>query len=380
MERSKNFVICTRKTVDHEIFRELKNSLNVRCLAFNYFEDFLQYITDNSDDIDVIGIDTYRLVEEFKDRPGGMIDLLKEAGLSDTVKKIILVNTYDDIKFLQDCLSVGFDSLGPAGCYFDLDEKIYAMKQILNGKKYIPAKIQQKIDNFKKTKQAKKNYLRTVLVLQNRLIDRNMEQSQWLEKNLNLRLEWMQSLNDLINYMNTSDSPIHAILLEIGTDVYNNLDFFDVFSSIKTVLQLNKNGRNTVIGGIVGADTDLKTLRKVRSLIKSFGLRGIEFSLEEKFESLSAVMQNKPYLHHSFLEKMNTKKAKTSGIKLTPRQEQVVELIANRGASNKVIGRILKISESTVKLHLSAIFKKYGVTNRTQLSLSYKNEIAKTEV
>lgn len=380
MERPKSFVICTRKTVDYEIFKELKKSLNVRCLPFNYFEDFLQYITDNLDDIDVVGIDTYRLVETFKNQPAGMLDLLKEIGLTDKVKKIVLANTNDDLNFLQDCLSVGFDSLGPAGCYFDVDEKVHAMKQILNGKKYIPTKIQQKMQSSKQRHLPNKSKIRKVLVLQNRLLERNMDQSKWLEKNLNMKIEWVQSINELIKYINTSTDPIHAVLLEIGSDVYNNLDFFDVFSSIQTILQLNENTKNTIIGGVVGTGTDLKTLKKVQALIKSFGLRGPEYSLEDKYNSLSAVMQNKPYLHPSFVEKINSKKLKTSGIKLTPRQEQVVELIANRGASNKVIGRILKISESTVKLHLSAIFKKYGVTNRTQLSLCYKDNIHKTEV
>lgn len=59
-------------------------------------------------------------------------------------------------------------------------------------------------------------------------------------------------------------------------------------------------------------------------------------------------------------------------ISLTARQEQVLSLIISRGASNKVIARILKISESTVKLHITKILKKYGLRNRTQLALFTK--------
>lgn len=54
---------------------------------------------------------------------------------------------------------------------------------------------------------------------------------------------------------------------------------------------------------------------------------------------------------------------------LTPRQRQILALISKRGSSNKVIAKTLNISESTVKLHLGNIFKKYGVRNRTQLAL-----------
>jgi DNA-binding NarL/FixJ family response regulator len=60
---------------------------------------------------------------------------------------------------------------------------------------------------------------------------------------------------------------------------------------------------------------------------------------------------------------------------LTPRQSQVLKLICHRGLSNKAIGNILKISESTVKIHTSAILKRYGVKNRTQLVLAYSNKL-----
>lgn len=60
---------------------------------------------------------------------------------------------------------------------------------------------------------------------------------------------------------------------------------------------------------------------------------------------------------------------------ITPRQGQVLRLICHRGLSNKAIGNILKISESTVKIHTSAILKIYGVKNRTQLVLAYSNNL-----
>lgn len=60
-------------------------------------------------------------------------------------------------------------------------------------------------------------------------------------------------------------------------------------------------------------------------------------------------------------------------VPLTPRQSQVLKLVCHRGLSNKAIGNILKISESTVKIHISAILKRYGVRNRTQLVLAYNN-------
>lgn len=53
---------------------------------------------------------------------------------------------------------------------------------------------------------------------------------------------------------------------------------------------------------------------------------------------------------------------------LTLRQRRVLELLAT-GLSNKHIARTLQISEITVKAHVSAIFRKLGVTNRVQAGL-----------
>jgi DNA-binding NarL/FixJ family response regulator len=50
---------------------------------------------------------------------------------------------------------------------------------------------------------------------------------------------------------------------------------------------------------------------------------------------------------------------------LTPRERAVLELIA-RGRSNKEVAAHLSISERTVKFHVSSIFAKLGVTNRTE--------------
>jgi len=71
------------------------------------------------------------------------------------------------------------------------------------------------------------------------------------------------------------------------------------------------------------------------------------------------------------LLKNKPKQAKSTDdkIKLTPRQLQIMDMICSKGASNKSIARLLNISESTVKLHVGHIFKKYGVRNRTQLAV-----------
>jgi len=53
---------------------------------------------------------------------------------------------------------------------------------------------------------------------------------------------------------------------------------------------------------------------------------------------------------------------------LTPRELDVLRLLA-RGLPNKLIARELGIAERTVKTHVSSIFAKLGVTDRTQAAL-----------
>lgn len=54
--------------------------------------------------------------------------------------------------------------------------------------------------------------------------------------------------------------------------------------------------------------------------------------------------------------------------KLSQREIEVVEEVA-RGASNKVVARILNISDRTVKAHLTTIFEKLNVADRLKLVL-----------
>ncbi|GAC1322269.1 MAG: response regulator transcription factor [Thermoleophilaceae bacterium] len=53
---------------------------------------------------------------------------------------------------------------------------------------------------------------------------------------------------------------------------------------------------------------------------------------------------------------------------LTPREREVLILIG-QGLPNKLIARRLEISEKTVKAHVTSVFQRIGVTDRTQAAL-----------
>lgn len=59
----------------------------------------------------------------------------------------------------------------------------------------------------------------------------------------------------------------------------------------------------------------------------------------------------------------------SQGIRLTHRQLEVLKLLL-QGKPNKIIARELDLSEGTVKIHVAAIFKALGVTNRTEAAVA----------
>ena len=58
----------------------------------------------------------------------------------------------------------------------------------------------------------------------------------------------------------------------------------------------------------------------------------------------------------------------SSDVELSPREREVLQLVLD-GLANKQIARRLGISEKTVKGHLTNLFQRIGVTDRTQAAL-----------
>jgi DNA-binding NarL/FixJ family response regulator len=82
--------------------------------------------------------------------------------------------------------------------------------------------------------------------------------------------------------------------------------------------------------------------------------------LVQSFQSLSAR-----------IEQQNRLQTRT----LSPRQLRIVEAIV-AGCSNKEIARDLRLSERTVKYHLTRIFSRFGVSDRMELArFSLKNSL-----
>ena len=66
-------------------------------------------------------------------------------------------------------------------------------------------------------------------------------------------------------------------------------------------------------------------------------------------------------------------------IKLTKREQEIFDLL-KVGMSNKQIAGRINISESTVKLHVGKILKKYGARSRQHLILSALKGLSPSDV
>jgi DNA-binding CsgD family transcriptional regulator len=144
---------------------------------------------------------------------------------------------------------------------------------------------------------------------------------------------------------------------------------------LKSMIHFTDPDLNIKIGFVMDTQTPYSFAKELQKA----GIVGVvpaskSFGETETTKALEALINGIPYWPKHLIEQLpgNTPKPKREAVHLTHRQQEVLELIANRGLSNKQIARVLGISESTVKIHVSAIMKAYCVRNRTQLALTKK--------
>jgi DNA-binding NarL/FixJ family response regulator len=88
----------------------------------------------------------------------------------------------------------------------------------------------------------------------------------------------------------------------------------------------------------------------------------------EIFEGIRAAARGEAPLAPKAASAVLSERSERRGSDLTGRESEVLELVAE-GLSNKLIARRLEISEKTVKAHLTRVFERIGVTDRTQAAL-----------
>lgn len=101
-------------------------------------------------------------------------------------------------------------------------------------------------------------------------------------------------------------------------------------------------------------------------------------SLSDFLSAINSILDDNQFIHPLILDAVNSYLAQTDNCKkttLTKRETQILCMIS-AGYLNKEIGSELNISERTVKNHVSNLFKKIGVSDRTQAAVyAIKNNL-----
>ena len=116
--------------------------------------------------------------------------------------------------------------------------------------------------------------------------------------------------------------------------------------------------------GVISASEDVHTIKKILGLgICCYLPKNIDTKVLNS--ALNLVLNGGTYYPPALLAASSENMNLANGKKLTNRQFEVLKYLA-QGLSNKQIAYQMNVSEATVKLHINALLRALGATNRTQ--------------
>lgn len=218
-------------------------------------------------------------------------------------------------------------------------------------------------------------------------IDVVMEQ---LSAQLDVKFARTESICELMESIGQFSFNIDLVVIEaVELIEAEGSTVFDIVNTLSTLMRYHRlsvtNGepstnRPAAIAVGVSADTDIKIVRELLTVDNISGLypSGFGYTLENKVDAVRDFLAGDRHIPKAIKQSLVTKlkAAKAPGgavAALTPRQSQIFNLVTTRGSSNKTIANLLHITDSTVKLHMTAILKKCGVRTRTQLAVFTKD-------
>ena len=126
---------------------------------------------------------------------------------------------------------------------------------------------------------------------------------------------------------------------------------------------------------------DEEVVEMVKAGVSAYVLKDVAGA--ELIDTIHRVMQGEVVIHprvaNRLVRELARNDKKNEDTRLTKREKYVLLLLV-RGHSNKDMADVMFISEKTVKNHLTSIFKKLGVKDRTQAAVyALKHHIVEDE-
>ena len=164
---------------------------------------------------------------------------------------------------------------------------------------------------------------------------------------------------DSANKIVAENPDLDLILLDLGIpgkDGFAALSFFsEKFPALPVVIISASNKRSDIQRALDSG---------------AMGYIPKETTSKVVLNALRLVFLGEVYVPSSFMSDTSNISSETEKLNalLTPRQLEIVTLLV-QGKSNKSIANKINVTEATVKMHLTAIFKSLGVNNRTQAAM-----------
>ena len=136
-----------------------------------------------------------------------------------------------------------------------------------------------------------------------------------------------------------------------------------VITSAATASQLNHEPDSALSAGILLLSDDQLNVQEMRRSYRVWGILPTDSSAEELTAAVHALSQGLIVGAPALLFESESEPLEHGP--LTERELEVLGLLS-KGLANKQIATALGISEHTVKFHVSSIYQKLHVTNRTE--------------
>jgi DNA-binding NarL/FixJ family response regulator len=131
-------------------------------------------------------------------------------------------------------------------------------------------------------------------------------------------------------------------------------------SGVKTIQEIHRSGHPVRIIVLTSFETDEDIYRAIQSGAQGYLLK--DTSLKEMIEAIKTVHGGKRYIPRDIAARLAERMMRTE---LTPRELEILRMLA-KGLTNKQIGKVLNISDNTVKNHVNSVIEKLEVCDRTE--------------
>jgi DNA-binding NarL/FixJ family response regulator len=133
-------------------------------------------------------------------------------------------------------------------------------------------------------------------------------------------------------------------------------------SGVKTIQEIRRAGYLIRIIVLTSFETDEDIYRAIQAGAQGYLLK--DTSLKEMIEAIKSVHSGKRYIPRDIAARLAERMMRAE---LTARELEILRLLA-KGLTNKQLGKVLSISENTVKNHVNSVIEKLEVSDRTEAS------------